>query len=866
MQENNRRSSGLIALAALVPAVICLAIAVPMLWIVWPDLNARQIDSVLGGLVLTLGLAGAIGVAALWYWWRGRQLPLGLLLATPPLQFLAFYSYLRWLKELLSQRWLFDDDAYMTLVLSGIIPLFYTTLALLARRFAISDRRSLIVSAAGSVIIPIGIYAMFQLIRYARWGYGADTVAITIVAGLTIVFSFWILRLMFYLVDRKASVLDAPAGRFVLRVVFIGLLPLLGLLMNTTGPVARESRAVLGDFTGKTFWLLALINAMVYLLPRSRHRVANALVVSLRGAGLCYVLYFCIVFLLYLPLAVLLIAAIGLGLLLLIPYFALAIQYLTVREDYRAWSEHDNPRTFFLMFGAGFLLLPAVVLGDLLLERRQLLAAIDYVQHPPLALNHESPGVGHRLATMLQPPPRQNRGWLNDKESVPLYTPLRHQVVFDGIGLSDAMRERLLRVFFGEKRQSGRAANRTPSARIRTIRAATSYDGERSKTELRIRIENADPQRAAELDLKLHLPEYAFLTGHWLVIDGVEQPAQITTRSAAVWTYNRITEQQRDPSLIWFEAKNRLRWKLFPVPAKGYREARLQISHYGAGELVLGERKIRLQGTPAQQDPGHAKATAAKALYLHFIADCSQQGKQDYSAAVANTVQRTQIPLSGARISYVNSAISTVDLPAASQAKCPELKEGFFSDLAFRTLMATTAHAAAGRAPLMVVLSPSAPDAQWDEISYFTRWYTAVDFFLHANETEIRAFDFYGNARQLPDLWAIAPSGPRKAPAAATELEKGQVAFERWLLGEKAARHEAVRDAIETGVLNPATGSIVVETEAQRRKLAEMHKKTLASQHELEIGDRPRMSEPAAWLILLLLLPLVLRPKMRRSG
>ena len=43
--------------------------------------------------------------------------------------------------------------------------------------------------------------------------------------------------------------------------------------------------------------------------------------------------------------------------------------------------------------------------------------------------------------------------------------------------------------------------------------------------------------------------------------------------------------------------------------------------------------------------------------------------------------------------------------------------------------------------------------------------------------------------------------------------------------------------------------SIVLETEGQRRKLAELHKKMLSAHNEFEAGEARRMSEPVWYLI-----------------
>ena len=293
---------------------------------------------------------------------------------------------------------------------------------------------------------------------------------------------------------------------------------MIGLLMNMVGPIADGSRIVLGDFTGLIFWLLAILNMIAYLVPTGRSLTVNALLLALRGAGLCFVLYFCAVFLLYLPLALLLIAALGLGLLLLIPYFALAVQWFTLRDDYLVWSNYSSRRAFLVTVAAGFLLLPASLAAHLMIDRARLLNAVDYVQHPLIALNHNPEIDGSGLERLLQEPRRRPRGWREHKSSIPLYGALYHRFVFDGVGLSEGMRQRLRRVFFGNEGASTAVQSRISGARVGTITPSTVQDNNVTHTNLRVRLENPDLRREVELDIQIQLPENAFLTGQWLVI------------------------------------------------------------------------------------------------------------------------------------------------------------------------------------------------------------------------------------------------------------------------------------------------------------------------------------------------------------
>lgn len=205
MEDKNRLASGALTLAALVPATICLIVSAPMLWVIWPDLTGEQMESLVLQLLVTLGFALVVGLVSGWIWLRRMQVPISLLIITPPLQFALFYGHSRWLNVPPSQGWMFDEDTFMTLILSGIIPLFYTSLMLLARQFAIRDRRSLLISVAGSIGIPVGIYALFQPLRFARGSPGTDTLLIVLLASLTIGFSFLIIRLLYFVVRRRAG-------------------------------------------------------------------------------------------------------------------------------------------------------------------------------------------------------------------------------------------------------------------------------------------------------------------------------------------------------------------------------------------------------------------------------------------------------------------------------------------------------------------------------------------------------------------------------------------------------------------------------------------------------------------------------------
>lgn len=892
MEKNTRLLNLSLMLAGFVPAAICLVIASQMLWVIWPDLTIQQIDSLLAGLVLTLGGAFSISLIAFFLWRRNQTAGTWLLIALPLGQLGALFVYVRYLQVALPVReWLFDHDLYMTLLLSGIIPVFYATLLYLAAVLRIRDRKGLVKTVIAAVVIPVIVYVGFNVLRFSRLFEGSGQVMNVVLVSLSVVFTVVMLRLMLYVGQRNSGRLNTAHGRFILRLVFVGVLPLVGLLLNSLGPVARESRNVLGDFTGYTFWALAIGNGILYLLPDFTPKYLRIFLSALRAAGFFFVLYFCAVFLLYLPLALLLVAAIGLGLLLLIPYFAGAVQLLRIRDDWRILADSAGKKIATLTLTGGFLLLPAIVLMHMASDRSLLTQAIAFVTHPPLGENSTNIVASNKIERFTQLNRLTLRGWRNQDNQIPIYDSLYRKIVFDGFDLSESLRQRLRAVFLGES-ETTQNARRSPfaPARIEITGESSHPSSDFTATELKLRIRNDDTKREAELDTLLSLPEGAYLTGHWLTIDGQEVEAQITTKSSALWTYNRVTEQRRDPSLIWYAADNLLRWKVYPVPAAGYREARIRLTHFFGGNMKLGDKSITL--TARHQVPQAVASTNGKMQivaadtsqktirkpYLHFIADCSRNALSDYPAMAQRAARQLGIGTDTARFSLVNTSMRTGTLTRLEDLQCPGAHDGFFLDMALRALIMQSHAKTEPAFPVFVILSARPPQAEWTELSYFLPWYTDIPVLVHADAKGTALYNFQGKRVAEQEIPVAAPvrligghyysarttRAHGSAPKRSMFIDGGEQHF-NWLLGQNDARVLAVRTAIQANVLNPATGSIVLETEAQRRKLAEMHKRTLNARNELDTGDRPRMSEPRLWLMLAVLMPLLAWFERRRE-
>lgn len=866
----------LIVIGAL-PTLIALAICARMLWVIWPDLQMNQRYGALEGLVLMAAPGGAAVLFGLWALYKKRTLPRLVKLSLLAWALLCFYGYFHLPDPQPALRsWLFDSDTYTTIIIAAQLPLFYFLLYRLASAFMIESRRSLILTGIATVAVPAILYLGFQAVRFMPQGLFFPHLAQLVFLTLNAAFSFLLLRLVLYIGRHHAEKLKRPGNFLFVQFLFVGALPFLGLILNAHGPLAHESQIVLGDFSSVTIWLLALGNAALYILPPVQNRRVSLLLFALRIAGLIFVLYFCVVFLLYLPLALVLILAFGLGFLLLIPYLALVFQWIRLRRDIVELT-NVNRKTLAVAMAIGVVLLPALIFAHIYHDRALMAETITYVQRPPLGLNQKAPVSAAQALSFAKGAERSPRGFRHATGHLPIYDGLYRSIVFDGVELSENLRRRIEQVFAARPTAAPRQGTRiAATAQIDSVTTQSQAKGNLTTSTLRVRFKN--PGNApAEFSGQVSLPQGVFATGHWLTIDGVEVPAQITTKNTAIWVYDRITERQRDPSLIYYESPDTLRWRVFPVPANGIREARLELAHAYDATIQLADRQILLpaltpvipafssnSGRSQLLAPAKAGESFTRDVYLHYVVDCSAGAPIENIGSAKAAAEKLGLALDHARISYVNSSIRTENFTGS--ANCPQRADGFFTELAIRSIL-HSAYLTGGKTfPLIVVLSPQKLNLAWEELSFVRQFYADADGFVQISGDTLRAFSFEGKtiAGGKPHFpLPVRNAGGRFVSAAATMVPSANGSGSKWgaldgfeqhlefWSGNSGARARAVITAIETNTLNPAAGSIVLETEAQRRKLAELHQQMLKATNELDAGDPVRMSEPWVYLLII---------------
>lgn len=860
-----------------IPTAIALFLCGRMLYIIWPELDAARRYAALDGLVLFAAPGGAAALAGIWCLWKRISLPRLFLLGLLAFALLCFFVFFQYRNaQPVMRSWMFDPDTYLTILIAAQLPLFYFLTYLVASAFTIESRGSLIFTGIATIASPVVLYLALQMLRFLPQGDIYPHMAQLLFLAMNAVFSFLLMRLLVFLLRRHAEKLRHDRTQTVLQVLFVGVFPFVGLLLNAYGPLAHESQLVLGNFTAPEIWLITLVNAVLYALPAVSDRRISLVLLALRTAGFIFVLYFCVVFLLFLPLALVLIIAFGFGLLLLIPYLAALMQLVRLTRDIgHLWQTEKRLAVAALAIGAVFL--PAVIAAHIALDRARLVETIAYVQRPPLKLNQSAPVSASLAMSFASPADRGGRGIRHSKSNLPIYDGIYRSFVFDGVELSEGLRRRIRRTFSAEKEVAPRPRPGNPqTAFVAKVTSHSALKGNLTATEVRVRVEN-NTTTAGELSTEITLPDGVFVSGHWLTIDGNEVPAQITTRNTAIWAYDRVTERQRDPSLLYYQSPHVLRWKVFPVPGGGFREARIEFLHAFDSEILIGGKRVSLaarskaaqvfvssSGQTLLIGPASENEMLRRKPYLHFVTDCSVSAPENYTQRASEVAKRLVLPLESARVSYVNSGMKTTQFSEKRAVSCDRRTGGFFPELAIRSILHEAYLAGSTEFPLLIILSERPLAAEWEDLSFVKLYYHDADGFMHAQGNELKAISFSGAALAsdrprypLP----VRNAGGRYVSSTAALVPMANLAgeplpallgFEHYLTfwsGKLEGRANAVIHAIETGILNPAAGSVVLETEAQRRKLDELHKQMLKAVGELDAGEPVRMSEP--WLYML---------------
>jgi len=538
---------------------------------------------------------------------RPKSMHAGLMFAFALVGFAFLYLSVPVLGEMARQvdNWIIGPTP-MFAIFAGIVPLVFAGVARIATAKWKMNTGADIMTAVLCLVVPpaAAFFVANVAFRFDKFfrdlklsplleSIAAHALAIGYFLGC-VVFFVGLLRLLHKLFTVVTSQMPESARRYGGAAVFGLVLPLAGLSLNLTIPFPA-------DFANPWAWGLAIFSGLVLFLP-ARNDALGLGSYFLKFVATPFVVYFFVLFVPFMPLAIPAIIVMGAGFLILAP--TLLFRYWT-RDAYAAYLAL-RPRfsrwRLILIALVGALVMPLAFVVDVEMERHDVKALLRWHTEEDFDLPPAPMPVSQERA-------KQIMNGVNDYTfgaEIPFLSAWRTWRVYDGMYMADKLRNELNLRILGRRVDDvrdweGRSRNwfaggffgfntarRSPSRGVRgrwwrrplqtdQFTAAAQPVGAADEAKYVVTVKPVATGESREFVADLALPAGAWIEGMRLkMTNGVWKTARPSERKAAEWVYDRITERFLDPSLVTLDTPTFGTLKVCPVGRDG-REVELTI-------------------------------------------------------------------------------------------------------------------------------------------------------------------------------------------------------------------------------------------------------------------------------------------------
>jgi hypothetical protein len=413
----------------------------------------------------------------------------------------------------------------------------------------------------------------------------------------------------------------------ILWIAIVALvLPIAGLLLNMTIPFPC-------DFQCPDVYVLTVLNALVLLLPLSQNPKINYLIFLLKIVFYPFCLYFFLVFLPFLTLSVFAILAAGLGFLILAPTLLFYVQTRQIVTDFAALRQYFSTWTLIITILAGLLVIPAIISFRAINDRTMLYQAVDFVYSTDFDKN--DPAI-YRKLPLLKRTLQKMYDCKNDVQ-MPFIDNYYKWLVFDNLAMPDEKLEDMHLKLFGEELKSGglfaggRRSSRHSGTRrekrpqttelIAITQAKIKQNPGCSIYELTLKIKN-DDNLNSEYVAEIAIPPGIFIVGSDLMINNKYEPGKIFEKKSALWIYEKIKSERRDPLIIYYSSPQTVKLKIFPFGMNETRYAKLRIlvSDKLGCNLKISEKNVSIPAVQNEISPaGCSVLSVAEVSHLPAV-------------------------------------------------------------------------------------------------------------------------------------------------------------------------------------------------------------------------------------------------------
>lgn len=783
-----------------------------------------------------------------------------------------------------------DRVDYTIIPLYLTIPgLLYALIDLILKKFPPrATYKSNLANLAYSIITPLTTYfIVVVIIPFLKKiftndlsYFSVDFIQMIVISIGVTVFLFFGIRYIIGYFKRKEIKANNP---FVI-LIFGLILPFVGLAFNA-------NLEAFGDFDFPIIYGVVFLNTIGLYASTS-----NIVKIKLLGFIICcfgapYVLYFFIVFIPYLPIALITLIVLGIGLLLLTPIILFIIQAKSLIISFNELKLNYSPKLLITFGLIATLAIPSIIIYTCENHKRTLQDIVNKTYHydsDNLIYTDFNISKVDFILTQMNIRNRHN-SFLSKAQRMPLISIYYDWHVFNNLKLSNSRVKDIQKLFLGEEKPERPWQRRVAPIKLKdriNYHYTTKHieNGDYYQTQINLEITNLENENLREFNTEFNLPEDVFITQYYLDIEDRREYGILAEKNAANWIYNQITNQQKDPGILQYLSDKKLSLKIFPFKENETRISGFTIYHKESVHFKINDTDINI---PIQSKnntiieftknsyyiPPNAKQLLPKSTIktqYYFLIDNTELGEEyrNHFKQDQNTLKNSKIPYD---VLYVDADVSWNDKPKTKAS-------GFNYIKALNQIQQL--HKNNKQIPMIIVYANTKnryyadknelhfkesfplnnliesenwnkkPIEDFDLLTFSRNGHTT--HLRNDKEPEIISFDSIENTTFNPKTNSFAQGlHLRLFEKLSATNPKNKRKY--WL--------KSLQQSFKQNILSHNTTYIALETEDQKQRLLKKQEDIINNKFNNNPSEEIRMSEPYFWLLLLVLIFIFFKPK-----
>ncbi|MCX2574824.1 MSEP-CTERM sorting domain-containing protein [Pedobacter sandarakinus] len=816
--------------------------------------------------------------------------------------------------------WMITVDTFMYPGTFLMPTLFHSLMILVIYSVEKSKSKRAWLSFFYAMAVPLLSY-VFVLIILPLWkktdsNFSFHTIIIAAII-LSILFIFFLCRWIYMLSWSNSNRITKYSIYF--RILLCIILPIIALGLNNGyfGFSNKIGSAVFGDFSSIWFYIIVILNGVTICTPEFKNAQLRLTKYLILWAGLPYSLYFFLVFAPFIPISVVAIIAFGFGFLLLAPLGVFIIHINLLYKLFNHLKETYHIGKLIATSILCFAIIPTSITLTYFRDKITLNNALEYVYSPDYSkvydFNNEA--LSNTLKMIEK---AKQRGDGSNSYNQPFLTPYYNWLVLDNMVLSTNKIEKLSSIFFGNRITQAHQSAVSRKVKISRIITSSTYSHQHGhwKTLVNLELQNRSNNALEAYEAKFTLPTGCWISNYYLNIGNRREYGILSEKKAAMWVFNNIKNQNKDPGILYYLSGNTVALKVFPFAANENRKTGLEVIHKGAIILNIDGYKFQVGAKSTGNRPekkllngiyyipvqDKKKLKLVKRLpQYHFIIDLSNRQttyKENYYTRVQTFIKNRQIKPEDVKLHFVNSISEEMDYHpnwknALQTKKC---QGGFYLEGAIKKILIKHYRRHERTFPVIITVtndfeSSILPDdyaaykLSYPDCSNFYELDSTFKIWKHSlmaqpqNKLEVvssfqnngvRLYEpkpgkvFYLKNDNEPSICLDkAMYNLNSTMKHVSEWDKALLIEGMWIdhsLNRSPTQKDhlqMVKQSIASIVLSPNTAYLVVENEAQKIALKRKQQEILSGNKDLDPDeDTQRMDEPNFYLLLVLVVSL----------